>query len=111
MTYITTRYERTKLYEEVWAESVTAVSKRYGISDVALREICQKLAVPLPPRGETQRARRVSPGVDVRQSLRTANPEQTVRAARLCVPANREIRGRGGRRRRCELGVRHPLSV
>ena len=51
MTYITTHYERTKLYEEVWAEPVTAVSKRYAISDVALRKICQKLGVPLPPRG------------------------------------------------------------
>jgi len=51
LTYITTRYERTKLYEEVWAEPVTAVSKRYGVSDVALRKICQALAVPLPPRG------------------------------------------------------------
>ena len=51
MTYITTHYERTNLYEEVWAEPVTTVSKRYGISDVALRKICQALAVPLPPRG------------------------------------------------------------
>ena len=51
MTYITTRYERTKLYEEVWTEPVTAVSKRYGTSDVALRKICQALGVPLPPRG------------------------------------------------------------
>src|SRR6266540_2993661 len=29
----------------------------------------------------------------------------------LFFPANREIRGRGRRRRRCELGVRRPLSV
>jgi hypothetical protein len=50
LTYITTRYERTKLYE-VWAEPITAVSKRYGISDVALRKICQQPAVPLQPRG------------------------------------------------------------
>ncbi|TMH20161.1 MAG: hypothetical protein E6H70_02025 [Betaproteobacteria bacterium] len=51
MTYITTHYSRTKIYEEVWTEPVTTVSKRYGISDVALRKICQALAVPLPPRG------------------------------------------------------------
>jgi len=36
-----------KLYEEVWAEPVTTVAKRYGISDVALRKICRRLAVPL----------------------------------------------------------------
>jgi hypothetical protein len=51
LAYVTTRYERSKLYDEVWTEPVTLVSKRYGISDVALRKICQKLAVPLPPRG------------------------------------------------------------
>jgi len=51
MPYITTRYERAKLYEEVWAKAVTKVAKTYGISDVALRKICKKLAVPLPPLG------------------------------------------------------------
>ena len=53
MPYVTLRYERAKLYEEVevWAEAVTKVAKRYGISDVALRKICRKLAVPLPPLG------------------------------------------------------------
>ena len=51
MPYVTLRYERAKLYEEVWVEAVTTVAKRYGISDVALRKICKKLAVPLPPLG------------------------------------------------------------
>lgn len=51
MPYVTIRYERAKLYEEVWAEAVTKVAKRYGISDVALRKICKKLAVRLPPLG------------------------------------------------------------
>lgn len=51
MPYVTLRYERAKLYEQVWAEAVTIVAKRYGISDVALRKICKKLAVPVPPLG------------------------------------------------------------
>jgi hypothetical protein len=51
MPYVTIRYERAKLYEEVWKEAVTTVAKRYGVSDVALRKICRKLAVPLPPLG------------------------------------------------------------
>jgi hypothetical protein len=51
MPYVTFRYERAKLYEEVWAEAVTTVAKRYGISDVALRKICRQFAVPLPPLG------------------------------------------------------------
>ena len=51
MSYVTLRYERVKPYQEVWTEAVTIVAKRYGISDVALRKICKKLAVPLPPLG------------------------------------------------------------
>lgn len=51
MPYVTIRYERDKLYQEVWAEAVTTVAKRYGISDVGLRKVCKKLAVPLPPLG------------------------------------------------------------
>jgi hypothetical protein len=51
MPYVSLRYQRAKLYEEVWAEAVTTVAKRYGPSDVALRKICRQLAVPLPPLG------------------------------------------------------------
>jgi len=51
MPCITTRYERTKLYEEIWTEAVTTVAKRYGVSDVALRKICKQLVVPLSPLG------------------------------------------------------------
>jgi len=51
MPYVTLRYKRAKLYEEVWAQAVTKVAVRYGISDIALRKICKQLAVPLPPLG------------------------------------------------------------
>ncbi len=51
MAWITIRYEREKLYEQVWAEPVTKVAKVYGVSDVALRKTCKKLLVPLPPAG------------------------------------------------------------
>lgn len=44
-------YNRETLYNEVWAEPVTAVAKRYGVSDAALHKVCRKLNVPLPPRG------------------------------------------------------------
>lgn len=51
MPWVITKYEREKLYEEVWADPVVAVAKRYGISDVGLRKICKRLGVPLPPAG------------------------------------------------------------
>jgi len=50
-------YEREKLYNEVWVDPVTIVAKRYGISDVALRKICRRMNIPVPPRGYWARLR------------------------------------------------------
>jgi hypothetical protein len=47
----TVTYDRAKLFEEVWAEPVQTVAKRYGISDVALAKTCRRLSLPLPGRG------------------------------------------------------------
>jgi hypothetical protein len=51
MAFITRVYDRLTLYEEVWKDPITVVAKRYGISDVALHKICNKLHIPQPPRG------------------------------------------------------------
>lgn len=45
------------LYEEVWAEPVQRVARRYGVSGVALAKTCRRLAVPVPPRGYWARLR------------------------------------------------------
>ena len=50
-------YDRKKLYQEVWAESVTVVAKRYGVSDVAIKKACKKLKVPTPGRGYWQQVK------------------------------------------------------
>lgn len=42
---------REKLYEEMWAEPNTKVSKRYGVSDSYLVHILKSLNIPRPPRG------------------------------------------------------------
>ncbi len=44
-------FDRETLYAEVWKEPVSTVAKRYRVSDVALRKICKKLGVPVPPLG------------------------------------------------------------
>jgi hypothetical protein len=44
-------YDREKLYTQVWAETLTKVAARYGVSAVALGKVCRKLKVPLPGRG------------------------------------------------------------
>jgi hypothetical protein len=45
------RYNREKLYEQIWAEPVQQVAKLYGISDVRLGKVCRILDIPVPPRG------------------------------------------------------------
>ncbi|EAQ31548.1 hypothetical protein OS145_09685 [Idiomarina baltica OS145] len=42
---------RESLYNEVWAEPVSRVAPRYGISGVALGKVCRKHKIPLSPRG------------------------------------------------------------
>ncbi|WGU96464.1 hypothetical protein QJQ58_09620 [Paenibacillus dendritiformis] len=44
-------YDRETLYKEVWLAPVTEVAKRYGVSDVAIRKVCQSLDIPTPPVG------------------------------------------------------------
>ena len=45
------RYDRQRLYEEVWTEPTQQVAKRYGVSDVAITKACALLDIPKPPRG------------------------------------------------------------
>lgn len=45
------RYNRQRLYEEVWAEPTQLVAKRYGVSDAAIAKGCKALGIPKPPRG------------------------------------------------------------
>lgn len=42
---------RAKLYEEIWAEPITKVSKRYEVSDSYLVRVLKSLNIPRPPRG------------------------------------------------------------
>lgn len=44
-------YNREKLYEEVWAQSVVKVAEQYGVSDVAIHKVCKLLNIPTPPLG------------------------------------------------------------
>jgi len=55
------RYDREKLYREVWEEPMTVVSKRYGMSDTGLRKVCMKLEVPYPPAGYWAKVRAGKP--------------------------------------------------
>src|SRR6266498_1422690 len=45
------RYDRQKIYDEIWSEPIQHVAKRYGMSDVGFAKICKKLRVPRPGLG------------------------------------------------------------
>ena len=42
---------REKIFEEIWAEPITTVSKRYDVSDSFFVRVCKRLNVPRPPKG------------------------------------------------------------
>ena len=42
---------REKLYNEIWAEPITKVSKRYGVSDSYLVRVLKGLNIPRPLKG------------------------------------------------------------
>jgi hypothetical protein len=49
---------RNELYEAVWKRPIVQVAREYGISDVALKKICRKMAIPTPERGYWRRKER-----------------------------------------------------
>lgn len=45
---------RENLHAEVWAEPMTKVAERYGVSSNYLARICERLSIPRPSRGYWQ---------------------------------------------------------
>jgi hypothetical protein len=43
--------QRAQLYREVWAEPMTTVARRYEVSSVYLKRVCDALEIPCPGRG------------------------------------------------------------
>lgn len=42
---------RDELFDRVWSKPVATVAKECGISGTALKKVCKRLLVPVPPRG------------------------------------------------------------
>lgn len=74
------RISREQLYEEVWAEPVVKIARRYGVSDVAVAKWCRRLAVPRPGRGYW--ARKAAGGTVNQQPLPVARSGQPRYVAR-----------------------------
>lgn len=48
---------RQELHQQVWSAPVSSLSKKYNVSDYALRKLCKELQIPLPKPGHWQRIR------------------------------------------------------
>lgn len=57
MARLVCRYDRAKLYEQVWSQPALELAKSFGISGVRLGKICRSLNIPVPPLGYWARVR------------------------------------------------------
>lgn len=48
---------RKELYDLVWSEALTALSKRFNVTYSALRRMCKEMHVPVPPNGHWSKLR------------------------------------------------------
>ena len=46
-----TELTREELYAQVWAEPMTRLALRYGLSDRGLAKTCERMGIPVPGRG------------------------------------------------------------
>ena len=45
------RADREKLYQEVWSTPMLKLAKQYSYSDRGLAKLCERMNIPVPPRG------------------------------------------------------------
>ena len=45
------KISRKELYDLVWAETMTSICTRFGLSDFELRKLCKSMNIPTPPVG------------------------------------------------------------
>ncbi|MGD0939573.1 MAG: helix-turn-helix domain-containing protein [Terracidiphilus sp.] len=72
---LVSRYNRDRLYEEVWKYPMRTVAGMYQVSDVALANTCKKLHIPTPPQGYWNKVAAGKP-VGPRPPLPTVQIEQ-----------------------------------
>jgi len=46
-----TTFSRKEFYDLVWSEPLAAISRKYNISYTCLREVCNEMAITIPPNG------------------------------------------------------------
>ncbi len=105
---------RETLYQEIWAEPVTVVAKRYEVSSSFLARVCERLNVPNPPRGYWQQLK-VGKAVD-KPGLPELRAGDEIEWARDGIPRVHKPAALGGGvrgkpKKREERPARHRLLV
>jgi hypothetical protein len=96
---------REALFEAVWADPLSKLAPKYGLSDVGLSKICRRLGVPVPPRGywaKLRHGKRVArptlpppnDGQEQRLVLRAVDDERAALAESLRAKDDRAARMR-----------------
>lgn len=103
---------REKLYEEVWAEPMTTVAARYGVSSNFLARVCERLSIARPARGYwAQRESGIElelpeqPPAEPGQEIEWVREGEVPRIARLGAMIG------GKRRSKEDRPAKHPLLV
>jgi hypothetical protein len=55
MSARTIKWDREKLYDQIWTQPLRTVAQEYGLSDVGLAKVCKKLLIPRPGLGYWRR--------------------------------------------------------
>src|SRR5690242_15428643 len=100
------RLTREEIYQQVWAEPMVSLAKKYGLSDVGLAKICIKQRIPRPGLGYW-RSKEV--GLRVRQTPRPKPSPSTIAALgeivihrKPFVDADDAVAGPVGKQRKLE---------
>lgn len=105
---------RRALYDLVWSRPVTKVAEGLGISDVALKKICDKHRVPTPPRGYWAKKDASKPTKQI-QFHNTADPQHehiVIHGSRNnLAPAIREVLDQERARRKVKPTPAPPAQV
>lgn len=70
---------RAKLHEMVWSEPMSHIAKRFGISDVTLRRICERHEIARPSPGYWSKLAYGKPVVKIPLSVERRDPTERVR--------------------------------
>lgn len=78
--------KRSELYSAVWSQAPALLAAQLGMSDTALRALCRKHEVPVPPRGYWAK---VAAGKPVERAVLLTPDEDPEIALRAPPPAGR----------------------